>query len=245
MRIIIVDDEKSAIKVLTDTLKQINNDYDVVSFESGNDALEYAKNNKVDVAFLDIEMPEIKGVQLADKLLNVKPDLNIIFSTGYDNYSLDAMKLHASGYILKPILKEDVQKELSNLRYPVNKQKRIYIQTKGNFDVKVDGKIVNFTRSPSKEMLAYLVDRKGSTVTRKEACLVLFPNSEYNRNKQMYMSQIIASLETTLEEYHIASLIIKEYNSYKVDMNIFDSDIDDIKENDEYMSQFSWGKKNC
>lgn len=72
-----------------------------------------------DVAFLDIEMPGMSGIELAKKLKDIKPYLNIIFVTAYTDYALEVHSLYVSGYLLKPIKKEDVVTALDNLRNPI------------------------------------------------------------------------------------------------------------------------------
>lgn len=81
-------------------------------------AFEENAENKIDIAFLDIETPVINGIQLAKKLKKVNPLVNIIFVTAYDTYALDAYKLHASGYITKPVNESKIKEELDGLRYP-------------------------------------------------------------------------------------------------------------------------------
>ncbi|MBQ7144924.1 MAG: two-component system response regulator, partial [Oscillospiraceae bacterium] len=58
-------------------------------------------------------------LELAQKLLSLNPRLNVIFLTSYREYALEAWELGGSGYILKPLTVERVQKELATLRYPV------------------------------------------------------------------------------------------------------------------------------
>ena len=159
MRIIVVDDEQHAINRLEKILKELTSD-EVAVFDRSAYALDYAKENVVDVAFLDIEMPEMNGVELAKELKGVNPNVNVIFCTGYTLYMNDAIELHASGYLLKPADEKSVKKALDNLLYPIEeKMPHIFIRTFGYFDLFIDGVAVSFNRSKAKEMLAFLVDR--------------------------------------------------------------------------------------
>ena len=88
--------------------------------------------------------------------------------TGYSAYAYDAYRLHAKGYILKPVSKALIQEELDHLDIPQKvkgPQKRVQIHTFGTFDVFVDQQPLRFSRSRAKELLAYLVDRQGNGVT--------------------------------------------------------------------------------
>ena len=78
-----------------------------------------AKENGCDVAFLDIHMRGMTGVQVAKKLKEINPKLNIIFVTGFSEYKGEAMDMKASGYIMKPVTKEEVAQELEELRFPI------------------------------------------------------------------------------------------------------------------------------
>ena len=144
MRIIAVDDEKIALEALSNALKAIVTDDDVVTFRYPEDALEYAKENLCDIAFLDIEMAGMTGVELAEELKKYNSEINIVFCTGYGNYRDAAFELHASGYLMKPITPEKVKCELENLRRPIVENKNLKVQTFGNFEVYLDGKPIVF-----------------------------------------------------------------------------------------------------
>jgi two-component SAPR family response regulator len=91
----------------------------ITGFMKPSEALTYAKNNRTDIAFLDIELGHQSGLKLCDELLRINPSTNVIFITAYEDYSLDAWATGASGFILKPISVEAVRKQLGRLRYPV------------------------------------------------------------------------------------------------------------------------------
>lgn len=164
MKIIAVDDEKIALDGLIKSIKAVEPNYEVAGFRFAEDALDYAKNEVVDIAFLDIEMYGMSWVELGEKLIEINPNVNIIFSTGYGKYREVAFDMHASGYLVKPITEEKVRKELKNLRRPIS-EKKLKIKTFGNFEVKMDGKLLDFKYRKSKEILAYLVDRNGTSCT--------------------------------------------------------------------------------
>ena len=161
MRIIAVDDEKLALDALLGSIRKAAPEAEIYGFNDAAEALNFLKDQPCEVAFLDVEMPEMNGVELAKRMKMIYPNINIIFSTGYDQYRGVAFGLHASGYLTKPILPEDVRWELEDLRRPVQLPvtKRIRVQAFGNFEVFLDGLPVRFKYERTKEMLAYLVDR--------------------------------------------------------------------------------------
>ena len=82
------------------------------------EAVEYAKKNRVALAILDIELGTASGLDLCNTLLEINPRTNIVFLTAYPDYSLDAWKTEASGFMLKPLVIDDVREQLKKLRYP-------------------------------------------------------------------------------------------------------------------------------
>ena len=162
MKILAVDDEIIALEGLIKSIKEADKTAKVFGFRFSDEAIEFMKTNICDVAFLDIEMVGMNGVNLAHELIKINPNINIIFSTGYGNYRDVAFDMHASGYIVKPITTEKVKRELQNLRKPVLEVNKLQIEVFGNFEVYFEGKPVKFKYSKAKELLAYLVDRKGA-----------------------------------------------------------------------------------
>lgn len=137
MRILCVDDEPLALQMLEMSVKKARPDADVTAFEDQDDLLEDAEKNGCDIAFLDIHMRGMNGVELAKRLKEINPKMNIIFVTGFSEYAGEAMSLHASGYIMKPVNKAKVEKELADLRFPIvpKNDALLRIQCFGNFDV--------------------------------------------------------------------------------------------------------------
>lgn len=124
MKILLVDDEElQLIRLENAARKALPQGCEFLCYT--NPVLAYEENteNKIDIAFLDIETPVINGMQLAKKLKSVNPLVNIIFVTAYDTYALDAYKLHASGYITKPVTESKIKEELEGLRYTIEAKK--------------------------------------------------------------------------------------------------------------------------
>ena len=174
MKILAVDDEIIALEGLVKSIKEADSTAQVFSFRFADEAIKFMEKNICDVAFLDIEMYGINGVSLANILLQINPNINIVFSTGYGYYRDVAFDIHASGYIVKPITPEKVKKELLNLRKPVKVTNKLQINVFGNFEVYFDGNPLKFKYSKSKELLAYLVDRRGALCTVSELIAILF-----------------------------------------------------------------------
>ena len=178
-------------------------------------------------------------------------NLNVIFVTGYSQYTLDAFELYASDYILKPVTSKKIQKSLDNLRKPVIEKSHIRVQTFGNFDVFVNNVSVSFKRKKAKECLAYLVDKHGSGATKKEIAAVVLDMDLYDERGQDLTSKILLELERALKAVNAKQMLVKKHNYYAVDISTFDCDLYDYEKGDvkainsfhgEYMSQYSWAE---
>ena len=254
MHILATDDEQSALNILIGAIQEAVPLATVHGFRNPLEALEFMKETPCEVAFLDIQMREMSGIVLARKLKELYPKLNIIFVTGYSQYANEAFALHASGYVYKPVTADKIVVEMENLRTPVKwKEKGICVNTFGNFEVIVNGEEVSFGREKSKEMLAYLVDKRGKSANRKEIAEVLFEREDYSRTTQNYLSKIVKELVTSLERVGAEKMLKRGVNSYSVDVDAFFCDLYDYeKENatpnelnrfqGEYMKQYSWAE---
>lgn len=117
--IIIVDDMKAAISASLPILEEVIPSATIMGFTRPSEAVEYAKANRVAIAFLDIEIGKVSGLDLCRTLLQVNPRTNVVFLTAYSEYALEAWDTEASGYLLKPITPESIRTQLRNLRYPL------------------------------------------------------------------------------------------------------------------------------
>ena len=199
MRIICVDDEPLAVEDVLSVCRDLSSDVLVNGFTDVNEALEWIRSNPVDAALLDIDMPQMNGITLAAQIKKIKPDIIILFLTAYKEFAFDAFQVHPNGYLLKPLLPEILQKELDYAAsvHPQTAVPHIEARTFGNFDLLVDGELVTFKRARSKELLAYLIDRRGISASRKEIAAVLFEDESYDHNHQKYLDVIIRSLRDT------------------------------------------------
>ena len=117
-KVIMVDDRKIILSGGLPILEEVMPKAAVVGFTRPSEAAEYARINRVALAFLDIELGKISGFDLCRTLLEINPRTNVVFLTAYADYSFDAWSTGASGFMLKPITAEGVRAQLRKLRYP-------------------------------------------------------------------------------------------------------------------------------
>ena len=116
--VILVDDRKLILTGGLPILEEVMPNATVTGFTDADEAIEYAKANRVALAFLDIELRGTSGLELCRNLLEINPRTNVVYLTAYSEYSLDAWSTGAIGFILKPITPEGVREQLKKLRYP-------------------------------------------------------------------------------------------------------------------------------
>ena len=119
INIVMVDDERLILDGDIDTLRDFFPNANIIGFTTAKSALAYAENNKVDLAFLDIEIGSVNGIELCKRLLELHPRTNVIYLTGYSDYAIDAWATGASGFLLKPLSEEKVKQAIGMLRYPM------------------------------------------------------------------------------------------------------------------------------
>lgn len=252
MKFLVVDDEILSLKNLTFILEKLYPEVKIVCADNYVDALKEF-DDTVTVAFLDIEMPGMNGLELAEKLHEKNDKLNIIFVTAYDEYARDAYRIHASGYLTKPYNMSDIIREMENLRYDISLEKnKLRIQCFGNFEVFFGKYPLHFDRKGAKEILAYLIHQRGASCSRHEICQAMWKDEAEVERRKTYFRTLIFSLRNTLKDYNAEDVFINRRDSYAVNLDEVDCDYYRYLEGDrdlksqyfgEYMKQYEWASK--
>lgn len=255
MNVIAIDDEPFALKLLLEAIDEARPDATVQGFSDPDELIEYVRDNHVDVACLDIQIYDVLGTEIAKKIKELQPRINIIFVTAYGDYVSDAMKMHASGYLRKPVIAADIKKEFEDLRYEVETEEVSYkLKAKcfGSFEVFYpNGELVHFSRAKSKEVFAYLICKNGSTSTISEIGDILFEDEIYDDKKKNYIQKILSTMNKDLENAGMGDIVRKSYNSIAVDPKVIECDyykylagqVDlDTVYHGEFMNQYSWAE---
>lgn len=251
MKAIAVDDEIYMLENLQEAVSASSDIEQTKAFSSCSAALAYAAENPVDIAFLDINMRGIGGLGLAKKLMELQPGCKIIFCTGYEEYAVSAFQLHVSGYLMKPITAEAVQKEIDHIKGVKNTAKLLTIKCFGNFEVLYHEEILPFKRKKTKELLAVLVDRNGASMTAKQICAVLFPEDTDDTKNAAYLRQLVLDLKNTLKTIRAEDVLQHDTPYYRIDTNLVKCDYLSFLEtgkpkfHGEYMTQYSWAEETC
>ena len=254
MRVICVDDEVNSLQLIEALCRRLPQLDEVESFTSSAEALEWMRHNPVDLVLLDVDMPGITGLEMAKIIQKKYPDTAIIFLTGFPEFAVEAFALHVAGYMLKPVSRERLSREVSHAlegRIPRQRPKP-EIQTFGYFNLLVDGKTVKFGRAKSKEMLAFLVDRQGSAVNRGQIFYTLWEDRFYDRSMQKQLDVIIRNLRNTLAECGAGDILAMDGGTFRVVPDRFDCDLYHFLNGEpefirqfrgEYMNDYSWAEE--
>ena len=244
MTVIVVDDERLVLSAETAALRRVLPDSDIYEFQKYKDAVAFAEEKQIDIAFLDINIKGVTGLQLAETLQTYNSKINIIFCTGYSEYSLEALNLYCSAYIMKPITDEKIKNALEHLRYPLPKKiDGLKVKCFGNFEVYKDGIPIKFSHKKTQELFAYLIDRNGATASTKEIMTAL-----YEDDKESYIRNLRADLNNTFERLGLSEALIRSGGDIGVNVEKIDCDYynyldgDRSKFNGEYMTQYSFAE---
>ena len=236
MTILVVDGDKKILKKTKEYISSILSEAEIICHASSLTALAAARKKMIDIAFLETDLPEIDGLLLGQYLRDLNPQINLIYCTGSPDHGLDALRLHASGYILKPAETDRMKEELDDLRHPVgkNSHKRVFAQTFGNFEFFVDGKPVAFKYSRTKEIIASLWEDDGDP-----------------EKKGSYLSNLRQDLQNTMTRLKLTGIILKQRGSMAIATDAIECDLYDWLEKKkesrysylgDYMNQYSWAE---
>lgn len=231
-RAIAIDDEKRALDRLERVLMEEPRIEVVGKFMSACEAAAFAARNTVDIAFLDIEMPEENGLALADQLTKSLPALEIVFVTAYDQYALRAYQLHAVGYLLKPVDADGIREQLDVLEHRRRKAataavpQTLRIRCFGQFLYHADEETgpIRWRTAKTEEMFALLVHYRGAPVSREIVIDTLWPEAEPDRAANLFRVTC-TYLRNALAEWGYPNMLERERDSYRLDMSRVDCDV--------------------
>ena len=255
MKTILVDDEIWMLRQFEEECANIQDIELVGSFRSPVEALQYAEKQRIDLAFLDVEMFEMSGLELSDKLRALYPGLIVIFVSAHDTYMPEAFRQRgADYYVLKPYTKADVESVFERAKLLARRlRKRIYIETFGRFNVYIDGEPLKFSSADAKELLALMVHKRGTALGNKEAFYMMWENRYYNHTSAVSLHKALRRLKDTLDAAGVGDLVIAiPPSEHKINVDLFDCDYYQFLDQDpavirrfhgEYMTEWTWGEE--
>lgn len=200
---IIVDDCRICLDMLTEICEGDSHVSVKGSFVNPVDAFIFAKTNRIDLAILDIVMPEMSGIELGRQLRKINPDIIVLYITGREECCVDAVKDHADFIIFKPFDMKVIGKSLqrASLFAEGNRERKLEVKTYGRFDVFYDGNTIHLSNAKAKELFALCIDHLGGEVTMEEAVDKLWPDKPFDERVKRLYRKAVANLRSTLEQY--------------------------------------------
>ena len=254
MRIFAIDDEQPMLEELHDAIAQAEPHAEIVDFRRAGDALKAITEEKLlpDVVFSDIRLPGMDGLSFAVRLKKEAPGVKLVFVTGYEQYAVEAYRRRVNGYLMKPVDASAVREELDALGLPLQADpNKLQIRCFGYFDVYWRGKPLIFTRTQTKELFAYLVDREGAACTAGEIIAALWEDNDAVKNPKAYLRVLTQDLRNTLDAVGMEEVLIRLHGQWAIRTDLVDCDYYRLKQgdvaalnayNEEYMKQYSWAE---
>ena len=253
VKLICVDDEQPALDNFQLTVRDFPEIASLKVFKDPETALQWVKENPVDGAFLDIELPGWRGLDLAREMCKIRPELRVVFLTAYHQYAMEAWDTDALGYVLKPYSAEDIRKQLDRMiRYRPMPGHRVEICTIPDLSITVDGDPLFLKREKGRELFALLVDRGEVGITTGEGIACLWPDRPNNQKTGTLFRMTYMRLVNDLREAGIGHILTSEGNRRAIRVDQVECDLYRILKGDaeaakayggQYLREYSWAEE--
>lgn len=219
MNILCIDDEPLALRLMVSMLEDISDVETLHSFANTSDALDCAKTENIDIAFVDIMLGSANGLDFAQNLRTMQPACKIIYCTGYPQYAIESINRGiVDGYLIKPIEEKQIKEMLNNMCM----QKLLTVTGSGNQIHIVDrqGQAVVFKRRKIVQLFSLLLKQRGEEATVDELCEQMWDhNKELISKNRQYLYSLVNAMSDTFKEHDAQDVLVKTSNGYALDMS--------------------------
>lgn len=218
LRVMIVEDEKPIL----DLMERIVGRHPMLqvagTFTSSLEALERYPQLKPDAVFLDVEMPKMGGIELADKLMAIDEELQVVFTTAYPGYAVEAFRVSAVDYLLKPVTPDALERVVARLlknhllrsaSRPQSAAENPPVRCLGTFETrKADGSLIGWPTRKTEELFAYLLAYPNRLAGKWQLADLLWPDLDEERalhnvhNTVYRLKKALKEAELTVELTH-------------------------------------------
>ncbi|OKL37861.1 response regulator [Domibacillus mangrovi] len=234
IRVILVDDEPLALRSMEKKLNEFDNIEVVQTFSNVETVFDTVKNLDFQVAFLDIEMPRLSGLELAELLRVWHKNIHIVFVTAHRDYAIQAFELHSVDYLLKPILKSRLAKTIERLEEQLQLKSEqlepeqqtassLKIQCLGEFMVYCNNQPITWKTSKVRELFAFFTTHYNLPVHRDTIIDNLWPNIDYSKAK-IQLHTTISYLRKSLASIGYSDVLLFSNECYVLQLNNFHCD---------------------
>lgn len=254
MLIYAIDDEPVLLKALHKAIVRAEPGATVMDFPLGTEALRAieAGGPRPDIVFSDIRMPQLDGLALAVRLKRLAPQTRIVFVTGYEEYTMQAFRVHASGYITKPVEADQIREEIDNIMpardaLPMG----LWVRCFGPFEVFWNRVPIHFARRQTKDLFAFLIDREGGACTAEEVSATLWEYETDLAGAKARLRLLISDLKSALKQIGMEDILVRHSGRISLLRDRIPCDYYYMLSGDmewvnryygEYMTQYSWAE---
>jgi len=240
IRVIVMDDEPLALINMEKKLEEFDSIEVIKTFTTVKELMAEGPNLSFQVAFLDIEMPGMNGLEVAQLLQEWNPNIFIVFVTAYRDYAIQAFEIHSLDYLLKPISKARLETTINRIQalfhlekksLPVLDQQKslLTIQCFGGFVVSYDEKTVLWRTVKTKELFAFLFSNLNSLIPRDTIIDALWTETDYKKAR-VQLHTTVSYLRTTLSTIGYVDVIQYANGCYILQLEDFQCDAYDLEQ---------------
>lgn len=238
MKVIIVDDDRLSLEVLAKMLRDIGDLEIIGKYRDARRALETVRRDRPDVVFLDIEMPGLNGIEMAEQIRSILPNTNVVFITSYEEYAIKAFELNALDYILKPVQRNRLAKTVQRIQDENDKRSPtpasvhpVMIRCFQSLQFERSGinpnpLTVHWRTSMARELFAYLLHYRGQSVRKDMLIDFFWPETDRKKGfTQLYTT--VYQIRKTLKSIGVDCQILSRNEGYLLDLNGVRLDVDE------------------
>ncbi|MCM1569234.1 MAG: response regulator [Roseburia sp.] len=256
MRTILVEDDSISMELMEQGCKSRPEVEIVGKYNDAREALTYVREHPVDFALLDVELPQMNGLELGSEFKKLNGDMILIYVTGCSQYAVDVLKSKADYCIMKPCDRRDIEDAVGRASLLARRlQKRIRVETFGRFEAYVEDKPLYFANSKARELFAYCIHREGANVGMEEAIDILWPERPYDERVKRLYRKAVSAIQLTLAQRGVRDVFDRKRGSCHVEKDKLDCDLFDFVSGRRlspvqkerlrlgYMAEYSWAEE--
>lgn len=233
IRAIIIDDEKLSVISLQNKLNAFSEICIVQTYTNLENLITDLKQEKIDVVFLDIEMGELNGIDLAETILSIQSTIHIVFVTAHSEYAVKAFEIDSIDYLLKPVTTKRLQKTMNRLKKKLEDSKMIQAQESARISLKIrcfhelqvfqNDCPIHFKTAKVKELFGFLLTYLNQPINRDLLIERLWPDQDYKKSK-IHLHTCLSHLRKTLNELGYPNSITFSNQCYSMKLDHIDCD---------------------
>ena len=239
MRVLLIDDEQAMLTALSQLLSRIEGVAIVGMARSSAEAVAFAAQHAVDLAFVDIKIAEDSGLALALELRKMNADLDIVFATSHKEFALNAFDAYPLDYIVKPISRKRLEETVARAARgraerlgsgKADSPKRLSVTGLGNLQIgSAQGEPLKWMSRKSQELFAYLLLCRGNRTAKVRILEDLFPDRD-RKNSELYLNTALYQLRRTLSTHGMKDIFVSEREQYQMHLDQIQVDFIDFEE---------------